>query len=400
MELFTGKAYLQMDIAASFGLDNKEWSVRQQWFNDHEHELMDMLPQAKEPALFFAGVQAWEDVKAGKASGYPISLDATCSGLQILAALTCDRSSAELCNVVSTGRREDAYTSIYQFMADKLGEGAKIDRSKTKTAIMTSLYGSEAEPKKVFGEGILLYTFYEMMQLHCPGAWDLNQFYLQIWNPEALVYNWVLPDNWHVRTKVMGPEVETVHFDGMPFDITTQINRPTEKGRSLGANTTHSIDGMIVREMARRCMYDRAAIIRILNAFAYPATEDYDAEDENAVMVRVLWNHYEKTGYLSARILDHLASENVHLVNEDVVRELIDSLPEKPFEVISIHDCFRCLPNYGNDLRKQYNLQLHLIAKSNLLSSILSQLMGQEVEIGKLDPTMIDQILEADYALC
>lgn len=62
-------------------------------------------------------------------------------------------------------------------------------------------------------------------------------------------------------------------------------------------------------------------------------------------------------------------------------------------------DCFRCLPQYGNDLRTQYNLQLHLIAKSNLLSFLLSQLLHRPVSIGKLNPEMIDQILDANYAL-
>lgn len=60
---------------------------------------------------------------------------------------------------------------------------------------------------------------------------------------------------------------------------------------------------------------------------------------------------------------------------------------------------FRCLPNYGNDLRKQYILQLHHIARSNMLSDLLSQLMGHEVKVGKLDPTLADDILNTEYAL-
>lgn len=60
---------------------------------------------------------------------------------------------------------------------------------------------------------------------------------------------------------------------------------------------------------------------------------------------------------------------------------------------------FRCLPTYGNDLRKQYTLQLHLIAKSHMLSDLLSQLMGHEVTIQKLDPTLADDILHSEYAL-
>lgn len=62
-------------------------------------------------------------------------------------------------------------------------------------------------------------------------------------------------------------------------------------------------------------------------------------------------------------------------------------------------DCFRCLPQYANDLREQYNRQLHLIAKSELLSFLLSQLMKRPVRVGKLDPTLADDILNSDYAL-
>lgn len=397
MQLFSAKQYLQMDIASSFGLDKKDWDVRLQWFQDNEHQLMDLMKQAEHPALYFAGIQAWEDCKAGRPSGYPISLDATCSGLQILSVLTGDRSAAELCNVIDVGHRADAYTKIYQYMVEALGESAKIKREQTKDAILTSLYGSEAVPKQVFGEGKLLYTFMEMMSTHCPAAWELNQFYLSIWNPEALKYSWVLPDNFWVHTKVMGQVAETVHFLNKPYEVHTTINMPQERGRSLGANTTHSLDGMIVREMVRRCSYDPAVVIRVMNVLNGEAIGEPSEEDDE--MVSILWAHYKTTGYLSARILDHLNIDNVSIVDAAVIWELIDSLPEKPFELITIHDCFRCLPAYGNDLRKQYNLQLSLIAKSNILSSILSQITGETINIGKLDAKMADDILNADYAL-
>ena len=87
------------------------------------------------------------------------------------------------------------------------------------------------------------------------------------------------------------------------------------------------------------------------------------------------------------------------LVDIPVVQELIDSLPAKPFQVMTIHDCFRCLPSYGNDLRKQYNLQLALIAKSDILSHMLTSITGHPVPITKDDPNMWEGILTANYAL-
>ena len=60
---------------------------------------------------------------------------------------------------------------------------------------------------------------------------------------------------------------------------------------------------------------------------------------------------------------------------------------------------FRCHPNYGNDLRRQYNRILSDIAKSDLLGFILSQVLGQEFSAGKLDNDLWKDILDTDYAL-
>lgn len=79
-EEFTPRQYLQIDIANSYGLDKLDWSDRLSWFNDNEPHLEDLLNQADEPALYYAGVKAYRDVQAGKPIGYMISLDATSSG--------------------------------------------------------------------------------------------------------------------------------------------------------------------------------------------------------------------------------------------------------------------------------------------------------------------------------
>lgn len=402
MQHFTPREYLMIDIASNFGLEKKTWNERLAWFQEHQDHLMAMQNQAEEPALFYAGVKAWEAVQAGQPIGYPISLDATSSGLQLLAVLTGDRSASELCNVVDTGKRGDAYTLVYEHMLSVIGEGSKIKREDTKRAIMTSLYGSLAVPKEVFGEGELLKVFLETMQELAPAAWELNETFLAIWDPEALSNDWVLPDNFHVHVKVMTKSMETVNFLNEPFEIHRRINAPTEKGRSLGANTIHSLDGMIVREMTRRCSYDPNWIQLVRDILAGEVTSRFvtqESAQEAMTMTETLWQHYEKCGYLSARILDYIDSDTIQIVDPLVLQELLDSLPTKPFDLISVHDCFRCLPNYGNDLREQYNLQLFLLARSDMLSYLLSQLLKRTVQIGKLDKTLANDILNTNYAL-
>lgn len=159
------------------------------------------------------------------------------------------------------------------------------------------------------------------------------------------------------------------------------------------------IDGMIVREMGRRCNYDPIKIKKLKRLLLLEPIKQVEIEPTNKnMMVIKLWEHYLETNYLSARIFDYLTASNLQLVDIQVIQELIDSLPSKPFQVISIHDMFRCLPNYGNDLRIQYNLQLYLLAKSNLLSNVLKQILGTDVIVTK-NKYNLDEILNTEYAL-
>lgn len=125
-----------------------------------------------------------------------------------------------------------------------------------------------------------------------------------------------------------------------------------------------------------------------------------DMEDPDTQMVSTLWNHYLKTGLLSARIFDYINEDSVSAITDRaVVWKLIYSLPAKPFKVMSIHDAFRVLPNYGNDVRKQYNLLLSELAKGTLLDHIVSMILGRPVELGKIDSTLWEDVVNANYAL-
>lgn len=397
MQTFTAKEYLQIDVASNFGLDKKDWDERLAWFAQNEPNLEELTAQADEPALFFAGVQAYRQMQKGQPIGYPISLDATASGMQILSCLTGDRAAAELCNVVDTEHRRDPYTIIYEIMTQRIGEAAKISRENTKQAIMTSLYGSVAMPKQVFGDGMLYYTFLSVMGEQAPAVWELNQVMLDIWDPTVFSHDWIMPDNFHVHVKVMDQVREVIHFLNEPFEVSKRINKPVEGGRSLGANLTHSVDALVVREMTRRCMYHQPTIDFIVNFLDGKTEKRLESKDD--LMVATMAKHHAESGYLSARILEHLNPGNAGHIDEDLIWELLDSLPKKPFNILSIHDCFRCHPNYGNDLRKQYNNQLHLLARSNMLGFLLSQILNRPITAGKADPYLFKDVLAANYAL-
>lgn len=395
MQQFSGMQYLKIDVANNFGLDKEDWNTRLDWFDQVETDLETLVKDSEEPSLYYASVEAYRKAKRGEAVSHPISLDATASGLQILACLTECRKSALLCNVVDAGKRMDAYTGIYGFMLDRIGDTAKIERNQVKQAVMTAFYQSKAVPKRVFGEGLLLQQFYQTVAEEAPGAWELNESMAALWNPNALSNDWVLPDGFNVHVKIMDSVTETIHFLNEPFEVSHKENMPMKEGRSLGANTTHSIDGMVVREMNRRCNYNPAMIER-LKSDVFSKNQSMNRPRDQKVIE--LWKRGEESGFLSTRILGYLDHENAGHVDPLRILEMISHMPKKPFEVLTIHDCFRCLPNYGNDLRKQYNRVLSEIAGSNLLAYIVSQLVGKPITVRKYGSISQD-ILHSNYAL-
>ncbi len=230
-----------------------------------------------------------------------------------------------------------------------------------------------------------------------PGVWALNKAMLRLWNPSALMYEWVLPDNFHVKTKVMGEIINRVNFMGGSVDIHTRVNAAQPEGRSIGANVTHSIDGLIVREMGRRCSYDPAVVADVKTSIHVGKGRGSNRHKDK--MLTKLWNHYLQCNWLSARIFDYIDRENIDLIDRTKVQALIDTLPSKPFSLLMNHDCFRVHPNYAGDMRIQYNRQLAELNESNMLNFLCSQLLGVPVNVDKMALLNSSDILAANYAL-
>ena len=417
MQTFTPEQYLMIDVANNFGHDKLPWDDRISWFQDNEYNLAELIPQAESPALFVAGIKAYSDHMQGMPISYPISLDATASGAQLLAAMVGCEISASQCNLVDTGKREDLYTNVYATMdelveqiAQKMEasgmefEGGKLERADVKDAVMTSFYGSKAVPKKYFGEGEQLARFYEAVTTMMPGAWWLNEKLLSLWDPEALAHSWILPDNFHVVVNNMVHVTESVMFLNKPYDVTTLENQTSETGLSIVANANHSVDGMVVREMGRRCMFKPAVVAQLMElCLTAPTHVDVEFKPvlEDDIQLDNLLGHYRISGFLSARVMEFTNARNFYILSmeeREALWKLLDSLPKKPFNILTTHDCFRAHPNYGNDLRRQYNQILAEISESDLVSDIASQITGRDVVIPKLGH-IGSKILEANYAL-
>jgi len=387
----TGTEYVMADIACKHdkAYEKKGWDERLAHFEEIDLSDPNTFKEASNPIGLRAAALAYLDGQAGKEVGYMISLDAASSGLQLLSLLVSCPISWKLCggdkNIL------DAYTEIFVHMHT----GLKIDRKDVKKCIMTALYGSRSKPKALFGEDVDV--FYDTMERMAPGAWDLNLGIQELWDEiDGTTYDWVLPDNFYACIETSDKVMIPFTFLDKEYHVVQTINERPRFHKGLGPNLIHSIDGMIVREMYRRCQFNPKNIERILDLIQIGAN---GKDGKSADIVQTLWSHYERTGFLSVRILDFLHHDTMGLIDPVVIAELITTLPLKSFELVCVHDCFRCHPNYGNDLRRQYNHILADICDSTLLSDICSQVAQQEVKTRKVGIIPREVILNANYTL-
>ena len=161
-ESFKPRDFLLSEAAGRYGKDKESWENRILWALLNKDNLEDLTDQAKEPILYHAAVKAIRQVNTGQPVGIPVMFDCSASGMQLLSILTGDRAAARICNVLGDSFI-DPYPFLHGKMQQRVGTKEVIERDAVKQAIMTSLYGSEAEPEKLFlGEN--LRAFYQTME--------------------------------------------------------------------------------------------------------------------------------------------------------------------------------------------------------------------------------------------
>jgi len=246
-ELITEIPNLYVAIANHAGKDKLTWSERIDWASKQHYDLIDW----KEPILGRKAVRALVDTCENRPTGYVMSVDATSSGIQVMAAISGCKKTAKLVNMMDPAIRYDLYTEVANLMNKKLSK--PVSRYISKQVAMTHFYNSRAEPKKLLSEEELK-VFYEIMDGLLPGAEDVMDTINKCWNPNANHHTWVMPDGHTVYVPVVEP-VNGVYSDPELGDIPLRWYHQTKSDnfRSLCPNVIHSIDGYVAREMIRRC---------------------------------------------------------------------------------------------------------------------------------------------------
>lgn len=415
MTEYSGWQYLLIDVANQFGHDKEIFEKRIQWAEAHLDQLEDLVDEADEPALYQKAVMAVRKAQQGIPTGHRVGLDSVCSGMQIMSAITGCEAGADATGLIDPNRRADAYTDCTSIMKKYIPTLPDNERSKVKPAVMTVLYGSKAEPKKVFGDGTdELNAFYKAMYELAPGACELLDDLLNSWNPYALVHAWKLPDGFDSHVKVIQKvekRIEVAELGGTTFTYQYRENDGCEYDRKNAANVVHSIDAYVLRSLIRRCNYDRELMEWAAYAIERTLLERHMSPDADQVadplcdMGLYLQQRYDATGMPDIRILDYVDDYQLYMLSSDHLRALAkivnQMLEHKPFPIIAVHDEFTAHPNNMNALRKHYREIMAGLAESTILDDILNTLYGTTGgTFPKKSPNLADKIRHSAYAIC
>ena len=412
MQFYTGYQYLLIDAATQYGLDKLTFEERMAWTTEHLDELEYMSQSADTGPLYQKAVQAIRKAQQGLPTGHLVGVDGTCSGIQMMSVLTGCEAGAAATGLVDPNVRADAYTTCTEVMNGILGGNLVVDRKDAKQALMTSFYGSKAEPKNLFGEETPeLAAFYQAAQIIAPGAWELLQDLLASWQPYALQHAWVMPDGFDARIKVMKKveaRIEVDELDHATFTYEFYENQGSKSGLSNAANVTHSVDAYVLRTMHRRCNYDREIAeqasawieIEMLERIMGAKREVSRPSGKAGYYVQ----QYERSTVPDVVIMPYLNPENLQQLSqkhlEHLAKIINGMLQYQPFELVTIHDEFKAHPNNINWVRWNYKEILADLADSFLLDDLLSQLHGKPGYFPKLDHNLGDKIRESAYGLC
>lgn len=405
MNHYTPMQWVKISLANYYGKDKISFDDRIAFIDEaiKNNKLKDMCKDADEPNMFLSGVRAYEDIMQGKPVGYKIGLDATSSGPQVVGIQTGDESCCKLCNVIPTGERNDLYTIFYNKMIEldpKLPKN--ISRLSVKQGIMTSLYGSKSIPKKTFGEKYVP-LFEHVFEMLMPNAFNLTNYLLEHWDSKATEYSWVMPDNFHVNFKVEKLVAQEFNFRDSRMIAQFKINCPTEKGRSLGANTAHSMDSLIAREGVRRCNILPLLKPRIERVLDGKESVSFIGDLESCKLLPELIKNYEDTGFFSTRILECINPLTLDMFDETLVkkcREVLDTIEYNPYKILCVHDCFFTHPNNVEYMRKSITLAYAELAKSTVLDHILESIIPNNTFVCNKISDLDKLIMESDYIIC
>ena len=157
--------WLAFQVATTYGRDKDTWDERQEWVMKNLTLISRVATDpiryrpdwevVEEPWMFLAACEEYYNcaiTRTRRCSSFMVGIDATCSGLQILAGLASDRSTAQLVNVLPSDRPQDAYKAVAEYSKAAIPERIRPywDRKATKRSVMTIPYNAKPYSNRTY----------------------------------------------------------------------------------------------------------------------------------------------------------------------------------------------------------------------------------------------------------
>ncbi len=277
--------WLAFQVATTYGLDKETWDARQDWVLENSWLIkrvarfpMDIhnWESAEEPWQFLAACDEYYHcvIKRDRIStGLPVAIDATCSGLQILAGLAKDKSTAKLVNVLPSDKPQDAYKVIAETSKPNIPKKLHTywDRKCTKRTVMTIPYNAKPFSNRSYIKEALkdkeveidkedltqtVNAVRDAMNIIVPGPmkvmrWIENEVSKAI-KRGATHLEWITPSGFIVNQSIFKKNIERIELQVLgvcKMKVATGDSKQVDKARHKAAtapNLIHSLDASLL----------------------------------------------------------------------------------------------------------------------------------------------------------
>lgn len=277
--------WLSFQVATTYGLDKETLEDRHQWVSKNTDLItkvatdpegyLHLWEEVDEPWQFMAACHEYYHCCIAKdklTTGLMVAVDATCSGLQILAGLARDKSTAELVNVVPSDKPSDAYKAVAEQAKEFLPTYMHrwMNRAVCKRTVMTIPYNATKDSSRKYireallEEGIdptkdeltqVVNAVYNSMDTIVPGPMQVMRWIKkhvgQYIRNGATEVEWVTPSGFVVNQRRDDIETEQMELQllgrtrvRLPTGKTTPS--PNKHKSSTAPNYIHSFDASIL----------------------------------------------------------------------------------------------------------------------------------------------------------
>jgi DNA-directed RNA polymerase len=284
--------WLAFQVATTYGLDKATMQERLDWTRINVSLIarvarnpIDHLGDwegADEPWLFLAACEEYDACclrQTRNLTSLPVATDATCSGLQILAGLARDKSTARLVNVVPSDKPQDAYAVVAEVSCPYIPEKYRAvwDRKCVKRTVMTIPYNAKAFSNRSYIKAaleekgvdvdkddltIIVQSVRQAMQAVVPGPmsvmrWIESEVGQAIKRGEDHI-EWTTPSGFLVRQRYFKKKIERIQLQLLgrcDLSIAVEDGKDVDINRHKAAtapNLIHSLDASLLHLAVRK----------------------------------------------------------------------------------------------------------------------------------------------------